>query len=83
LERVRAPTLLIVGGLDDVVIALNERAGARLQCEHRNEIVPGATHLFEEPATLDAVARLACEWFQRHLAGPSEPVGPTSAPATV
>jgi dienelactone hydrolase len=82
LELVRAPTLFIVGGLDEVVIGLNERAGARLQCEHRTEIVPGATHLFEEPAKLDVVARLACEWFQRHLPGPTEAVGSTSAPAT-
>ncbi len=67
LPRVRAPTLLIVGGLDGPVIGMNEQAAAQLRCEHRLEIVPGATHLFEEPGKLETVARLACEWFQRHL----------------
>ena len=67
LAQVRAPTLLIVGGDDVPVIALNEQALARLGCEKRLEIVPGATHLFEEPGTLDSVARLACGWFLRHL----------------
>lgn len=67
LDRVRAPTLLIVGGQDDVVIDLNEVALARLECEKRIEIVPGATHLFEEPGTLERVAELAAAWFERHL----------------
>lgn len=67
LALVRAPTLLIVGGRDEVVIGLNERAAARLRCEHRLEIVPGATHLFEESGKLEAVAQLARDWFERHL----------------
>lgn len=67
LAHVKAPTLLIVGGLDAVVIDLNERAMAELKCEKRLEIVPGATHLFEEPGTLDAVISLAAAWFVRFL----------------
>jgi dienelactone hydrolase len=67
LPRVAAPTLLIVGGLDDVVIELNRAALARLDVESRLEIVPGATHLFEEPGTLETVAGLARDWFQHHL----------------
>jgi pimeloyl-ACP methyl ester carboxylesterase len=73
LARVRAPTLLIVGGDDHVVLDLNREALARLRCEKRLEIVPGATHLFEEPGALAEVARLAREWFQRFLAVPSAP----------
>jgi dienelactone hydrolase len=69
LPRVQAPTLLIVGGRDEPVIAMNEEALARLRCEKRLEIVPGATHLFEEPGTLEQVARRAAEWFGRHLGG--------------
>jgi len=67
LPRVKAPTLLIVGGYDDVVIELNQRALDLLACEKRLEIVPGATHLFEEPGTLDAVIELATAWFVRFL----------------
>jgi putative phosphoribosyl transferase len=67
LTRVRAPTLLIVGGNDFEVIELNRRALALLRCEKRLEIVPGATHLFEEPGALEEVARLAREWFERYL----------------
>ena len=67
LESVRAPTLLIVGGLDDVVIELNRTAFAVLRCEKRFEIIPAATHLFEEPGTLEAVAALATDWFLQHL----------------
>ena len=67
LRRVTAPTLLIVGSHDPVVIELNERALVELTCEARLEIVPGATHLFEEPGTLQQVATLATEWFQRWL----------------
>jgi len=67
LARVRAPTLLIVGGNDTQVIALNRAALAELRCEKQLVIVPGATHLFEEPGALDVVARLAREWFERHL----------------
>jgi putative phosphoribosyl transferase len=69
LPRVQAPTLLIVGGRDEPVIAMNEEALARLRCEKRLEIVPGATHLFEEPGALEEVARLARDWFDRHLGG--------------
>lgn len=67
LERVRAPTLLIVGGRDEPVIALNEEAMAMLRAPKRLAIVPGATHLFEEPGALEQVAQLAAEWFSRYL----------------
>jgi putative phosphoribosyl transferase len=67
LPRVRAPTLLIVGGNDVQVIQLNEIALAQMVCEKQLVIIPGATHLFEEPGALDEVARLAREWFRRHL----------------
>jgi pimeloyl-ACP methyl ester carboxylesterase len=69
LSRVRAPTLLIVGGLDGPVIGMNRRAAEALECEHRVEIVPGATHLFEEPGKLEKVAQLARTWFRRYLGG--------------
>jgi putative phosphoribosyl transferase len=68
LPLVEAPTLLIVGGNDDVVLELNERALRLLRCPRELVVVPGATHLFEEPGTLEEVARLAKEWFVRHLA---------------
>ena len=67
LGSVQAPTLLIVGALDDVVIELNRKAYERLKAEKHLAIVPGATHLFEEPGTLQEVARLAAAWFTRHL----------------
>ena len=67
LPRVRAPTLLIVGGDDRQVIELNWAAIAQLRCEKQLVIVPAATHLFEEPGALDEVARLARDWFQRYL----------------
>jgi len=67
LAAVRAPTLLIVGGHDDVVIDLNRKAARQLTCEHCLEIVPGATHLFEEPGALETVATLAADWFGRHF----------------
>ncbi|HSH41322.1 MAG TPA: hypothetical protein VK973_04270, partial [Arenicellales bacterium] len=67
LDRVRAPTLLIVGGADDVVIELNQRALGALNCEKELRIVPGATHLFEEPGTLDQVITAAGDWFEKHL----------------
>jgi len=67
-DAVTAPTLLIVGGHDEVVIELNRQAFERLRGPKALEIVPGATHLFEEPGALDEVARLAREWFERHLA---------------
>jgi putative phosphoribosyl transferase len=67
LEIVTAPTLLIVGGQDDVVIELNRQAFARLTGLKELQIVPGATHLFEEPGTLERVSLLARDWFDRHL----------------
>ena len=67
LPRVKAPTLLIVGGRDEVVLDLNRQAYERLQSEKRLEVVPGATHLFEEPGTLERVAELATQWFSSHL----------------
>jgi pimeloyl-ACP methyl ester carboxylesterase len=67
LRGVRAPTLLVVGGDDPEVLALNRAALAELECEKRLAVVPGATHLFEEPGTLEEAARLAAEWFARHL----------------
>jgi len=68
LPLVKAPTLLIVGGADDVVIALNREAMSRMTAPTRLEIVPGATHLFEEPGALEQVCRLAADWCTRHLA---------------
>ena len=70
LERVRAPTLLIVGGNDGPVIDMNWRAMAAMHCEKRLTIVPGATHLFEEPDALGAVSTLARDWFKSHLNQP-------------
>lgn len=67
LSKVKAPTLLIVGGNDDVVIGLNENALIKLTCEKEFKIVPGASHLFEEPGTLEQVAQLASEWFKKKL----------------
>lgn len=65
---VQAPTLLIVGGRDTEVLELNRSADERLTCPHRLEIVPGATHLFEEPGAPETVAGLAARWFIRYLA---------------
>jgi pimeloyl-ACP methyl ester carboxylesterase len=73
LAVVGQPTLLIVGERDTVVIELNRQARQELGGEARLEIVPGASHLFEEPGTLEQVARLARDWFARHL--PSGPAG--------
>jgi putative phosphoribosyl transferase len=70
LERVRAPTLLIVGGHDRQVIALNREAQQRLKAESKLVIVPGATHLFEEPGALDEVIAHASRWFLTHLPQP-------------
>jgi putative phosphoribosyl transferase len=67
LPHVKSPTLLIVGGLDYPVIEINKRAFAWLRCEKELKIVPGATHLFEEPGALEQVADLAADWFSRHL----------------
>src|SRR3989338_1102395 len=67
LPKVKSPTLLIVGGDDTEVIELNQQAYDRLTCEKKYEIVPGATHLFEEPGALEEVARLAGEWFAKYV----------------
>jgi putative phosphoribosyl transferase len=75
LPAVQAPTLLIVGGYDDVVLELNRRALRLLRCPKELVVVPGATHLFEEPGTLEEVARLAKEWFLRHLVPAEVPSG--------
>jgi putative phosphoribosyl transferase len=76
LAMVTAPTLLIVGGDDDVVLDLNRRAQAQLQrCENHLIVIPGATHLFEEPGTLQAAAEVACDWFTRHLTPIPHPAG--------
>jgi putative phosphoribosyl transferase len=71
LEKVEAATLLIVGGKDTPVIALNQEAYSRMRCEKELRLIPGATHLFEEAGALERVARLASDWFQNHL----RPVG--------
>ena len=70
LPEVKSPTLLIVGGCDQVVLALNEQALAQLHCEKELRVVTGATHLFQEPGKLEQVAQLSSEWFQRHLTPP-------------
>ena len=75
LPKVHAPSLLIVGGNDDIVIELNEMARDQMRCEVKLEIVPGATHLFEEPGALEKVAKLASDWFVSHI-------GPGSAGRT-
>src|SRR6266540_116498 len=67
LPRVQAPTLLIVGSRDEQVVELNQRAAAMMRVEHELRIVPGATHLFEEPGALEEVGALAAEWFEQHL----------------
>jgi putative phosphoribosyl transferase len=67
LPAVQAPTLLIVGGADDVVLQLNEEALALLRCPKELVVIPGATHLFPEPGALEEVARLSANWFRRHL----------------
>jgi putative phosphoribosyl transferase len=79
LEYVLAPTLLIVGGDDKVVLELNEHALRWLRCEKHLAIVPGATHLFEEPGTLEEVARMAQEWFSAHISEPNEAIRPISS----
>lgn len=75
LGAVRAPTLLVVGGADTAVLQLNEEAAAHLRCEHHLAVVPGATHLFEEPGTLEATAALARDWFLEHLVPTAAPTG--------
>ncbi len=78
LSLVRAPTLLIVGGNDHPVIGMNREALARLEVEKEMNIVPGATHLFEEPGALEEVARLATAWFIRFLGCPSSQIPSSS-----
>jgi pimeloyl-ACP methyl ester carboxylesterase len=79
LALVRAPTLLIVGGADVQVLALNKAAQAKLAGPSALEVIPGATHLFEEPGALDEAARLAAEWFRKHaLNAPKAPAGETT-----
>jgi len=75
LAEVAAPTLLIVGGRDDVVLDLNRQAQARLRCENRLVVVPGATHLFEEPGAMQAAAEVARDWFTSHLVAARHPAG--------
>jgi pimeloyl-ACP methyl ester carboxylesterase len=72
LERVRAPTLLIVGGADDLVLDLNQRALERIRAPKALEVIPGATHLFPEQGALERVAELAAGWFTRFLGSPLE-----------
>ena len=72
-EEVTAPTLLIVGGRDETVLDLNRRAQAELRCENHLAVVPGATHLFEEPGTLATAAELARDWFLSHLTRGRDP----------
>ena len=67
LNRVTAPTLLIVGGQDTTVLQLNRAAALMLRCQHQVAVVPGATHLFEEPGTLQAAAERARDWFRLHM----------------
>jgi putative phosphoribosyl transferase len=71
LPAVRAATLMIVGGCDDVVLDLNREAARRMRCTHQIVVIPGATHLFEEPGALPQAAQLACRWFDLHLAAPA------------
>ena len=74
LDAVRAPTLLIVGGDDEPVISMNREALAKLNCPDKKlVIIPGATHLFEEPGTLEEVARVAAEWFSHHFKSAQKP----------
>jgi putative phosphoribosyl transferase len=73
LPKVKAATLLIVGGRDEVVIELNEKARVQMRCEVKIDIVCGATHLFEEPGALERVANLASDWFLVHAAGSAGP----------
>ena len=75
LERVQAPVLLIIGENDEPVIAMNEEAYEKLHSEKEIKIVPGATHLFEEPGTLETAAHLAADWFERYLSAGNKAIG--------
>ena len=79
LPAVQAPTLLIVGGNDDVVIDLNEQARAKMHCKVKLEIIPRATHLFEEPGALDRVAHLTADWFVHHTLDKGRLMPPTAS----
>jgi len=79
LPDVSAPTLLLVGGRDTEVLALNRRAGAMLRCPHQLTVIDGADHLFTQPGALATVARLAAEWFERHLFASASHLGAPSA----
>lgn len=72
LPKVRSPTLLVVGGYDELVICLNDDAYAKLGCEKDFRIVPGATHLFEEPGKLEQVAQISAQWFRKHIVDSDE-----------
>jgi putative phosphoribosyl transferase len=74
LPQVTAPTLLLVGGEDHPVIEMNQQAHRLLRCPKKLTIIPGATHLFEEPGALEQVAERALKWFRQHLAQPAEPL---------
>lgn len=78
LPKVVSPTLLIVGERDEPVIEMNRRALAQLNCRKQMEIIPGATHLFEEPGALEEAARIAVEWFQEHLSAGESDTGELS-----
>jgi dienelactone hydrolase len=67
LSRVNSPTLLLIGGLDDIVIELNQEAFSHMHCTKHISIIPSASHLFEEPGTLEKVAKLASDWFKHYL----------------
>jgi predicted alpha/beta-hydrolase family hydrolase len=79
LPDVSAATLLLVGGRDTEVLALNRQAGAMLRCPHQLTVIDGADHLFTQPGALATVARLAAEWFEQHLAAPAPRLGVPSA----
>jgi putative phosphoribosyl transferase len=78
LASVRAPTLMIVGGEDTLVLTLNRQAGARMTAPCHVHVIPGATHLFEEPGALEEVGSLARDWFTTHLAASVSPAQPPS-----
>ena len=71
LAQLQCPVLLLVGGRDEEVLALNRLAAAQMRCPHEIVVIPGATHLFEEAGTLEAVAQCAADWFVQYLAGPA------------
>ena len=72
-QQLHAPILQIVGARDPVILGLNRKVSQALACKQRLDVIPGATHLFEEPGTLQEVARLAAQWFEQHLRKPGQP----------